>query len=174
MSAQQRTGTNSQQIAVGLVVNLTLPDGSPYNQPGKISFLGNQIDPQTGTLSIYADFPNPDRLLLPGAYVNVVRSPRQLRSSGLWCRLLPCRPIRPAAMCWSSAPTTRCGSSRSRSASRSHRTSSSSKGLTGGEHVIVAGVQKVRPGETVQATPAPAPPQGTTGARGCGPDRQGG
>ena len=35
------------------------------------------------------------------------------------------------------------------------------QGLSGGEHVIVAGLQKVRPGETVQPSPAPAPPQGT-------------
>lgn len=29
------------------------------------------------------------------------------------------------------------------------------RGLSGGEHVIVAGLQKVRPGQTVRAEPAP-------------------
>jgi membrane fusion protein (multidrug efflux system) len=33
------------------------------------------------------------------------------------------------------------------------------KGLTGGERVIVAGVQKVHPGETVNPTEAPPPAQ---------------
>ncbi|MGH7052836.1 MAG: efflux transporter periplasmic adaptor subunit, partial [Stellaceae bacterium] len=42
------------------------------------------------------------------------------------------------------------------------------KGLSGGERVIVAGVQKVKPGETVNPVPAPkaSAENGTPGAPG--------
>jgi hypothetical protein len=43
-----------------------LPSGSIYKPTGKIAFFGNQVNAQTGTANIYADFPNPDHLLLPG------------------------------------------------------------------------------------------------------------
>ena len=71
VGVEQRTGTTQSQIVKSLVVGLVLPDGSKYKQTGKIAFLNNQVDPQTGTLTVYADFANPDRLLLPGVFVNV-------------------------------------------------------------------------------------------------------
>lgn len=71
VSVQQQSGANQDQLASRVVVNLKLPDGKDYNQTGKISFLSNQVDPQTGTVSVYADFANPQALLLPGAFVTV-------------------------------------------------------------------------------------------------------
>ncbi len=56
-------------------VTLDLPDGAKYNQTGRIAFLDNQVDTSTGTVNVYADFPNPQSLLLPGAYVNVDTAP---------------------------------------------------------------------------------------------------
>lgn len=61
--------------AAGFAISLDLPDGKPYVQKGKIAFLDNQVDSATGTVNVYADFPNPDGLLLPGAYVNVDTTP---------------------------------------------------------------------------------------------------
>ena len=50
-------------------VLLTLEDGSPYPLPGKIKFLDNTVDQGTGTVTLRAEFPNPDERLLPGMYV---------------------------------------------------------------------------------------------------------
>jgi membrane fusion protein (multidrug efflux system) len=56
-------------------VTLDLPDGAKYQHAGTIAFLDNQVDTSTGTVNVYADFPNPQSLLLPGAYVNVDTAP---------------------------------------------------------------------------------------------------
>ncbi len=52
--------------------SLRLPDGQLYDQRGEIDFFDTGIDPTTGTLAVRASFPNPDRILLPGKFVNVV------------------------------------------------------------------------------------------------------
>jgi len=52
-------------------VKLELADGTLYPSPGKIDFLENQIDPDTGTLLARARFPNPDRMLAPGLFARV-------------------------------------------------------------------------------------------------------
>lgn len=48
---------------------LTLEDGSVYPLAGKIKFLNNEVDQSTGTVTLRAEFPNPDGRLLPGMYV---------------------------------------------------------------------------------------------------------
>lgn len=52
-------------------VLLKLADGSTYEKEGKIEFVDNKIDENTGTVTLRAVFENPDELLLPGDYVNV-------------------------------------------------------------------------------------------------------
>lgn len=50
-------------------VRLTFSDGSEYPVPGYIDFLAFTVDEQTGTVEVRAEFPNPQRLLLPGEFV---------------------------------------------------------------------------------------------------------
>ncbi len=52
-------------------VLLGLADGSTYEKEGKIEFVDNKVDENTGTVTLRAIFENPDELLLPGDYVNV-------------------------------------------------------------------------------------------------------
>jgi membrane fusion protein, multidrug efflux system len=56
-------------------ISIDLPDGKLYPIKGKIAFLDNQVDSNTGTVNVYADFANPNGILLPGAYVNVETAP---------------------------------------------------------------------------------------------------
>lgn len=161
VSAEKSTSATQDQIAAGLVVHLTLPDGSQYKLPGKIAFLSNQVDTQTGTVSVYADFANPQKLLLPGAFVNVdVRRSKPEE-----------HPLVPVA----AVQTDQKGSyvlvvggdnkvkqqpvTLGRQLAQNEIVNT---GLSGGERVIVAGVQKVRPGETVN--PTEASPQGQSAA----------
>ena len=48
---------------------LTMEDGSVYPLAGKIKFLNNEVDQSTGTVTLRAEFPNPEGRLLPGMYV---------------------------------------------------------------------------------------------------------
>jgi len=52
-------------------VLLGLSDGSTYEIEGKIEFVDNKVDENTGTVTMRAVFENPDELLVPGDYVNV-------------------------------------------------------------------------------------------------------
>jgi len=46
--------------------------GSKYIAQGKIVFIDNMVDPETGTIRLKAEFPNNDKVLWPGQFVNVV------------------------------------------------------------------------------------------------------
>jgi len=50
-------------------VTLVTEDGRPYPQSGKLLFSDLTVDATTGTVTIRAEFPNPDHNLLPGMYV---------------------------------------------------------------------------------------------------------
>jgi membrane fusion protein (multidrug efflux system) len=50
-------------------VKLKLDNGAVYPQTGKLSFVESNVSQTTGTFNLRAEFPNPDRLLLPGMYV---------------------------------------------------------------------------------------------------------
>jgi RND family efflux transporter MFP subunit len=50
-------------------VRLYLEDGSGYSLPGKLQFAEVQVDQTTGSVTLRALFPNPDKLLLPGMFV---------------------------------------------------------------------------------------------------------
>ncbi len=55
----------------GVAVNVILEDGRVYEQQGKIDFLGNRINLNTGTLAMRAVVENPSQRLLPGQHVRV-------------------------------------------------------------------------------------------------------
>ncbi|WP_321503738.1 efflux RND transporter periplasmic adaptor subunit [Breoghania sp.] len=50
-------------------VRLRLEDGSLYGVGGTLSFMESSVDQTTGTFNIRLEFPNPEKLLLPGMYV---------------------------------------------------------------------------------------------------------
>lgn len=58
---------------------LLLDDGSEYEHPGKILFSEARVDETTGMVTLRAEFPNADRLLLPGMFarIRVVQAVRE-------------------------------------------------------------------------------------------------
>jgi len=60
-----------RQSTGNTVVKLLLPDGSNYEEPGKLNFAASTVDTQTGTVALRAEFPNPKLILLPGQFVRV-------------------------------------------------------------------------------------------------------
>ena len=53
-------------------VTLLLDDGTTYSQPGKLLFSDVTVDPTSGMVTLRAEFPNPDHLLLPGMFARGV------------------------------------------------------------------------------------------------------
>ncbi|MFL6693560.1 MAG: efflux RND transporter periplasmic adaptor subunit [Ramlibacter sp.] len=64
-------GRYKQAGAQGAQVKVLLEDGSVYPQPGRLLFSDLQVDPTSGQVSLRAEVPNPQALLLPGMYVRV-------------------------------------------------------------------------------------------------------
>lgn len=52
-------------------LQLVLADDSVHKYPGRVVNFDAAVDPATGTLTLEADFPNPDRLVLPGQFARV-------------------------------------------------------------------------------------------------------
>ena len=66
-----------QQLSQGSIdssnntkVKLKLEDGSFYSQEGRLAFSDASVNPDTGTVTLRAVFPNPNHLLLPGMFAN--------------------------------------------------------------------------------------------------------
>lgn len=53
-------------------VKLQLADGTMYAHPGRVAAVSGVIDPSTGSVSIRADFPNPENLLKSGGSGSIV------------------------------------------------------------------------------------------------------
>lgn len=53
-------------------IRLRLADGSLYPYLGQYRYSDNQVTKSTGSVSVYADFENPDKILLSNAYVDVL------------------------------------------------------------------------------------------------------
>lgn len=159
--AQERGKSIGDQATDLFSPRLQLPNGKPYDEKGTIAFAANQIDPSTGTLVVYADFPNPDGALLPGSFVNVTVEESATQS-------LPVVPApavlqdREGQYVFVLTDDDRAEQRRIQTAARVADGFAVSSGLQDGETVVVSGVQKVRPGEKVRPMTQPASP--ATGA----------
>jgi len=140
---------------------LTLPDGSAYEGAGKITFIDNTIDPNTGTIAVYAEFPNPHLQLVPGQFVSVMVQAGEARSL----------PVVPAAAVQQDNQGTyvfvlgqdnRATIRRVTLGERVGTNWSVTAGLANGEVIIVSGIQKIAAGVVVSPKPAAAPPAPAT------------
>lgn len=64
------TGQIRQDGKRGAPVRLRLEDGSIYEHEGTLQFSEVEVSPGTGSVTLRAQFPNPDRKLLPGMFVH--------------------------------------------------------------------------------------------------------
>ncbi|GAA6118766.1 efflux RND transporter periplasmic adaptor subunit [Acidovorax sp. FG27] len=65
------SGKYKQSASGSANVRLVLEDGSVYGQTGRLLFTDLTVDATSGQVTLRAEIPNPDRLLLPGLYVRV-------------------------------------------------------------------------------------------------------
>lgn len=149
-----------------VTVRLRLPDNSLYDQVGRLDFIDVTTDQGTDTVTLRAQIPNPDGTLVDGQYVGVLvqagnsesalvvpQSALQVDQQGVYVlivdvegkaqvRRIETGPVKGADIVVKS-------------------------GLEEGDLVIVEGIQKVRPGQAVTASP-PATFEGPDGPAGVG------
>lgn len=134
-------------------VKVRLPDETIYGQTGAVNFVDNQVDPTTDTVTIRASMPNPERILVDGQLVGVMveRAQPQLSVVVPQAALLADQ-AGPYVLVVGSD-----GKVEQRRVQVGQPTGSDmtiAQGLRPGDRVVVDGIQKVRPGQTVQATEA--------------------
>jgi len=75
---RKAAGTKSN---AGVPVTIVQDDGSELPRKGKLLFSDVSVDPSSGQVTLRAEVPNPDNLLLPGQYVRVRLSQAELPSA---------------------------------------------------------------------------------------------
>jgi len=134
------------------VVQLTLPDGTPYGRSGLLDFSDVSVDPTTGAVALRALVPNPDEQLLPGMYVNVRLTLGTLNHA----YLVPTAALQRDA---DGPYVLAVGSDDKVLQKRVVSDTSRSQnwivtgGLNDGDRIIVTGIPSARPGATVVAVP---------------------
>ncbi|MEO1190686.1 MAG: efflux RND transporter periplasmic adaptor subunit [Pseudomonadota bacterium] len=137
---------------------LTLPTGQAYEHEGTFAFVDNQVDSNTGTIAIRADFPNPKQLLVPGQFVRVTTSEAQPKTMPV----VPARSVQrdgKGSYVFVLAQNNRVERRDVTLGPRADQGWSVEKGLTSGELVVVDGIQKIHNGVEVTPTRAPATSQ---------------
>ena len=123
----------------------------PYGEVGDWKFVSNQVDQQTDAVPVRATFANPQRVLLDGAFVTVKveagepqqrliipRSALQLDQIGVYVLIVDAnKKVQVRRVTTAEAVDTEIAIA---------------SGLAAGDKVIVDGIQKVRPGQVVEAT----------------------
>jgi membrane fusion protein (multidrug efflux system) len=139
--------------STSVVVRVKLPNGQDYPHSGSVNFLDIQASQGTDTLTVRAQLPNPDGWLVAGQIINVTveagdsrqalvipQAALQLDQSGPYVLVVDSddkvqpRRVKLGAVQGSDTVV--------------------EQGLEPGERVIVQGIQKVRPGQSVAPTQA--------------------
>jgi membrane fusion protein (multidrug efflux system) len=68
---RQALASGKVKAADSRVVELILENGRAYPHKGRLLMSDLSVDPTTGSITLKAEFPNPERLLLPGTFVRV-------------------------------------------------------------------------------------------------------
>jgi membrane fusion protein (multidrug efflux system) len=136
-------------------VGLLLEDGSRYPIEGKLQFSDVTVDPNTGAITLRAEFPNPKRELLPGMYVRAVVEEGSKHDALLV-------PQQAVTRDGSGKPLAYVVTAESKLEQRALQTERAiadrwlvSSGLNAGDRLVVEGIQNAHPGVAVQVVPYP-------------------
>ena len=127
-----------------------LEDGSIHDHEGKLFAVNSQIDPTTGTLTLEATFPNPTKLVRPGQYAKI-RFVRDTRKDAL---LVWQRAVQELQSIHQVYVVKEDGTVDVRQVKVGEKVDGLwviEEGLSPNDHVVVEGVQRIRPGMAVTA-----------------------
>ncbi len=146
--AIQKGGRAQAYLQDHLVPRLKMPNGEIYPEAGQIDFIDNQVDPKTGTIAVRAIFKNDREILLPGQFVTVQISLRKAETF----------PVIPQSAVMEDREGRYVFTVDNNNAVQLRRVVTGAvihtqwvveSGLKAGETIVVKGVQKVTPGQTV-------------------------
>jgi membrane fusion protein (multidrug efflux system) len=144
-------------------VTLLTEDGVAYPQPGRLLFSDVSVDESTGSVSMRAEFPNPQRVLLPGMYVRA-RLEQGISDAAITVpQQAIVRTNEGASVLIVGADNKVVSQPVVANANEGNNWVVSS-GLKGGERIVVEGFQKAKPGAVVN----PQPWKGPVGAAPAG------
>lgn len=144
----QKAGDNAARVT------LQLEDGSAYPHQGKLEFSEVSVDAGTGSVTLRAVFPNPDKLLLPNMFVHA----QLVAGTRAEAILAPQQGITRTPGGQATALVVNSENLVELREVRTERTVGNrwliSEGLQDGDRLITEGLQFVRPGAEVRAVPA--------------------
>ena len=157
-----------QSSGAGAPATIVLENGSRYPQQGRLQFTDITVDPTTGNFLLRVLVPNPDGVLLPGMYVRAVINEGVLPHGVL----APQEGIQHDPHGNATALVVDAqGKVEERRVDVTRAVGDQwliDDGLNAGDRLIIAGIQKVQPGMSVQAIEAPAETSASTGATDAG------
>ena len=151
LRAQER---GHQVDVTGIKVRLRFADGTIYDQPGRINFVDVSVDRATDTVLVRASFPNPAYRLIDGQLVRVVlesEAPEEKVVVPQAALIADQEGVYVFAVEDGKAVVKRL-----KLGGESGTDVVVDAGLSGGEQVVVEGLQSLRPGVAVRASPLPA------------------
>lgn len=135
-------------------LQLILADGTIHDHTGKVVNFDATVDPDTGTLTLEADFPNPNRLVLPGQFARV-RAVIEERNAAL---AVPQKAVMETQGLFQLAVVAADGRVELRRVEMGPRVDGEwivESGLQAGERIALEGLQRLRTG--MKVIPAKAP-----------------
>jgi RND family efflux transporter MFP subunit len=152
LKADAETRRSGKQMA-DLPVTLLLSDGTTHASQGKFVFIDRAVDPKTGTLRVRAEFANPNRILRPGMFARI-KVDLGTQQDAILIQERAIVELQGKNFVWVVGADNKT-SQRSVKLGRQFGSSYSIlEGLKPGDRYIIAGVQKVREGGSVQIAPA--------------------
>ncbi|AOJ25704.1 efflux RND transporter periplasmic adaptor subunit [Burkholderia seminalis] len=139
-------------------VSLILEDGKTYSEAGKLQFSDVTVDQTTGSVTIRAVFPNPGRVLLPGMFVRARIEEGVNENAFLVPQIGVTHDQKGQAIALVVNASNKVEPRPLKTTGMQGQNWIVEGGLQAGDHVIVQGGEKVRPGATVKSVPAQLAP----------------
>jgi len=155
--ALRRSLADNGMAAGSAAVRLTLEDGTAYDQLGTIEFSEVMVNQATGTVTLRAQFPNPEGVLLPGMFVRAVLT----KAVSTRAFLVPQQAVRRDAKGEASVFIVGEGNKAVQRAIVTTQTQGDAwvvtTGLNPGDKVITQGLDNTRPGVAIKPVAASTP-----------------
>jgi len=154
--ARQLTPEKIAERADARPLELLLGDGSVHPHEGRAVTADREINADTGTLTIEASFPNPEKLLRPGQYAKV----RAVYETVEGALLVPQRAVQDMQgryFLWVIQDDQTAANVPITPGSRYNDQWIITEGVAAGQRVVVEGLQRVRAGIAVSASPYQPP-----------------
>ncbi|MBS0561772.1 MAG: efflux RND transporter periplasmic adaptor subunit [Proteobacteria bacterium] len=158
LSIEKRSPSNDKNAP--LTVRIRFSDDTAYPQTGKIDFVDVKVDRATDTVLVRATFPNPDDRLIDGQLVKVaVEAEKPVDKVLVPQTALIVDQQGPYVFVVADG---KAAVQRVTIGGEYGPYAVIASGLKGGEQVVVQGMESLRPGAAVQASPVPPPAAGGT------------